>query len=158
LNNKKSITSNINWWLDLNILSSTNMLFKYSKSNNNYILKIESKFLYYFFLLNKSNLNTLNFYILDLTSFLNINNYNYFVIYQSIFYDYQILVETQFFNSVDSLSSIYNGSLWLEREVKEFNKIMYNNLLDSRKLLSNYNYNCNLEYNNYNNILNELKF
>jgi Ni,Fe-hydrogenase III component G len=47
--------------------------------------------------------------------------------------------------------------LWCEREVREFNKVNYVNLTDTRKLLSNYNYNENLQYNNFNNILNDIK-
>lgn len=46
---------------------------------------------------------------------------------------------------------------WIEREIKEFNQINFINLIDSRKLLLNYNYNLNLDYSNYNNIINDLK-
>ena len=43
-----------------------------------------------------------------------------------------------------------------ERENKEFNNIFFQNLNDTRKLLSNYNYNKNLQYNNFNNIINDI--
>lgn len=114
-------------------------------------------YFYFFFLLNYKNLNSLNFYILDIITYKNINTNYYFLAYQSIFFDFKILVETTFKDSINSLSKIYKGSLWIERETKEFNAIQYNNLTDTRKLLSNYNYNNELQYNNYNNIINDLK-
>lgn len=154
---KKKNLLNYSWWLDLKILNLNILKFKYSKINNMYLLDIEQKFLYFFFLLNKKNTNTLNFYIVDLTVLdkKTVNEYN--IVYQSIFYDFKLLIETTFKKNISSISTIYNGSLWIERETKEFNNIQYTNLLDTRKLLSNYNYNNNLEYNNFNNIINDLK-
>ncbi len=154
---KKKNLLNYSWWLDLKILNLNILKFKYSKINNMYLLDIEQKFLYFFFLLNKKNTNTLNFYIVDLTVLdkKTVNEYN--IVYQSIFYDFKLLIETTFKKNISSISTIYNGSLWIERETKEFNDIQYTNLLDTRKLLSNYNYNNNLEYNNFNNIINDLK-
>lgn len=157
MNKKKSFPIYSLWWLDISILNVTNLKFKYSLINNIYFLQIFHKYLFYFFLLNKKNLNTLNFYILDILTYKNINTYQYFIAYQSIFFDFKILVETQFKNKISSISKIYNGALWIERETKEFNLIQYNNLQDTRKLLSNYNYNNELQYNNFNNIINDLK-
>ena len=155
--NKKKITPlNISWWLEFSFIQS-NINFNYSLINNTYNLNITKTNLYYFFLLNKKNTNTLNFYILDIVTFTQNAIYKYFIAYQSIFFDYKILIETTFKDKIISLSSVNNGSLWIERETKEFNKIQYNNILDSRKLLSNYNYSEELEYNNYNNIINDLK-
>ena len=37
----------------------------------------------------------------------------------------------------------------MERELKESNNIFFLNLIDNRKLLFNYNYNNNLEYNHF---------
>ena len=157
MNKKKNFSNYSLWWLDTNILNINNLNFKYSYLNNIFFLKLDSKFYYYFFLLNNKNINTLNFYILDILNYKNINLNNYFVSYQSIFFDFKLLVETQFEKRISSLSKIYKGSLWIERETKEFSSIEYNNLIDSRKLLSNYNYNNNLQYNNFNNIINDLK-
>lgn len=154
--NKKKITPlNISWWLDIGILQS-NLKFNYSLINNTYNLTLNNAILYFFFLLNKKNTNTLNLYILDIVALPIKSYYKYFISYQSIFFDYKILVQTQFIKKTTSLSTIYHGSLWIERETKEFNEIQYNNILDTRKLLSNYNYNSTLEYNNFNNILNDL--
>lgn len=154
--NKKKITPlNISWWLDIGILQS-NLKFHYSLINNTYNIKINNAVLYFFFLLNKKNTNTLNFYILDIVSLPIKTYYQYFISYQSIFFDYKVLVQTQFTKKTTSLSTIYNGALWIERETKEFNELQYNNILDTRKLLSNYNYNSSLEYNNFNNIINDL--
>jgi hypothetical protein len=157
LNKKKIFSPATLWWLDVNILNINILKFKYSLINNIYFLYIANKYIYTYFLLNKKNLNTLNFYILDILTFKNINTYNYFIAHQSIFFDFKILIETHFKNKTTSISKINSGSLWIERETKEFNLIQYDNLLDTRKLLSNYNYNSDLQYNNYNNIINDLK-
>ena len=157
MNKKKNFSNYSLWWLDTNILNINNLDFKYSYLNNIFFLNLDSKFYYYFFLLNNKNINTLNFYILDILNYKNVNLNNYFVSYQSIFFDFKLLVETQFEKKISSLSKIYKGALWIERETKEFSLVEYNNLIDSRKLLSNYNYNSNLQYNNFNNIINDLK-
>lgn len=157
MNKKNSFYNNALWWVDLNILNLDNINFKYSLINNIYYININQNYFYYFFLLNYKNLNSLNFYILDIMTFKSINVNNYYVAYQSIFFDFKILVETKFNNYINSISKIYKGVLWVERETKEFNNIQYINLNDSRKLLLNYNYNYQLQYNNFNNIINDLK-
>jgi hypothetical protein len=157
VNKKKNFSNYSLWWLDTNILNINNLHFKYSYINNIYFFKLDVKFYYYFFLLNSKNINTLNFYILDILNYKNINLNNYFLAYQSIFFDFKLLVETQFDKNISSVSTIYKGASWIERETKEFTSVQYNNLTDSRKLLSNYNYNSNLQYNNFNNIINDLK-
>lgn len=144
------------WWLDICILNSNIINFKYSYNNTNYILNLSEIYFYFFFLLNKKNLNTLNFYFLDIMLIKNANNLNYYTIYQSYFFDFKLLIETKFSKYITSISTLYSGILWVEREVKEFSQSQYINLVDSRKLLSNYNYNNELLYNNYNNIINDL--
>lgn len=148
---------NLSWWLDLKILNINTLTFSYSKINNIYSIKLKENYLFFYFLLNKKNTTSLNFYITDLTTFNNKNINTYLIVYQSIYYDYKLLIQTIYKSKISSISSIYSGSLWIERETKEFNSVQYINLLDSRKLLSNYNYNNSLEYNNYNNIINDLK-
>lgn len=156
MNKKKLTPLNISWWLEFGFIQS-NLTFNYSLVNNTYNIKVTNDTLYYFFLINKKNTNTLNFYVLDIVTYLYTIWHKYFIAYQSIFFDYKILIETTFKKNTKSISSIYNGVLWVERETKEFNEIQYTNLLDTRKLLSNYNYNQNLEYNNFNSIINDLK-
>lgn len=148
---------NLSWWLDLKILSLNSLMFQYSKINNIYSLNLKENYLFFYFLLNKKNTNSLNFYITDLTTICNKLINNYIIVYQSIYYDFKLLIDVSYKTKITSISSIYNGALWIERETKELNSLQYNNLLDSRKLLSNYNFNKNLEYNNYNNIINDLK-
>jgi hypothetical protein len=98
--------------LDANILSVTSLRFKYSYNSNNFIVNVNKKFLYFFFLVNRKNISTLNFYILDIFSLKNnINKNNYYVGYQSLFYDFKILVESHIINNVSSISKIYSGSL-----------------------------------------------
>lgn len=157
MNKKKSSFHYSLWWLDVNILNVNNLKFKFSFLNNIYFLTVSPRYFYFLFLLNSKNLNTLNFYLLDILTFRKINTFHYFVAYQSIFFDFKILVETQFQDKISSISKIYNGALWVERETKEFNEIQYLNLNDTRKLLSNYNYNSDIQYNNFNNIINDLK-
>lgn len=144
------------WWLDICILNSNIINFKYSYNNTNYILNLSEIYFYFFFLLNKKNLNTLNFYFLDIMLIKNANNLNYYATYQSYFFDFKLLIETKFSKYITSISTLYSGILWVEREVREFSQSQYINLVDSRKLLSNYNYNNELLYNNYNNIINDL--
>lgn len=83
------------------------------------------------------------------------NKYNLGV--QTFFGDLQLLIEVNFINKLNSLSTVYSGNIWIERELKETNNVFFINLLDNRKLLSNYNYNNSLEYNQFNSIVNDIK-
>lgn len=138
----------------MSILNTSVNSFNYSKNNNIFFFKLNTFF--NFFFINKKNLNSLYFYVLDcsLINFLNINYY--YIAYQSFFFDYQILLESKFFKRIASISTIYSGNSWVERELKEKNKFIYINLNDSRKLLLNYTYSNSIEYNNYNHIINDL--
>ena len=82
---------------------------------------------------------------------------NYFIGIQTFFFDLQIFAEITFKDKLDSLSKVYSGNTWMERELKESNNIFFLNLIDNRKLLFNYNYNNNLEYNHFNSIINDIK-
>lgn len=155
--NQKNIMNYLTWWLDFTIININSSTFKYSQINNIYYINIKENYLYFFFLINKNNVNSLNFYNLDITNYKLVNKYKYFIAYQSIFFDFKILIDTNFKNKIQSLSSINKGTLWLERENKEFSLIQYNNLNDTRKLLSNYNYNTSVQYNQFNSIINDLK-
>jgi hypothetical protein len=86
-----------------------------------------------------------------------INKNNYYIALQTFFFDLQIFINIKFTNYLTSLSSVYSGNTWVERELKEFNEVYFINLIDNRKLLSNYNYNNNLQYNQFNNIVNDIK-
>lgn len=155
--NQKNITNYLTWWLDFTIININCSTFKFSQLNNIYYINIKENYLYFFFLLNKNNLTSLNFYNLDITNYKIINKYKYFVSYQSIFFDFKILIDSTINNPIHSLSTINKGSLWLERENKEFSSLQYTNLNDTRKLLSNYNYNNSIQYNQFNSIINDLK-
>lgn len=155
--NQKNIMNYLTWWLDFTIINVNSSTFKYSQLNNIYYVNIKEKYLYFFFLINKNNINSLNFYNLDITNYKILNKYKYFIAYQSIFFDFKILIDTTVKNTIQSLSTINKGSLWLERENKEFSSLQYTNLNDTRKLLSNYNYNNSIQYNQFNSIINDLK-
>lgn len=145
-----------NWWLDSTILNPNFTSFKFSLTNNIFYLNLSSNFLFYFFLINKNNLNNYYFYLLDSTVLTNYEKKEYQVAYQSIFYDLKIFINVKFNKSLPSITKIYKSASWVERENKEFNNIFFQNLNDTRKLLSNYNYNKNLQYNNFNNIINDI--
>lgn len=154
MNKKRKFTNNSLWWLDVNILNTNNVLFNYLTESNIFTIQLSHKYYYYYYLINKHNLNTLYFFNLDATvinSKTKINNY--YITTQTVMSDFKILTKILFYNNLQSISQIYCGNTWVEREIREFYNILFFNLLDSRKLLSNYNYNHNLEYNQFNNII-----
>lgn len=155
--NQKNIMNYLTWWLDFTIINVNSSTFKFSQLNNIYYINVKENFLYFFFLLNKNNINSLNFYNLDVTNYKIINKYKYFISYQSIFFDFKILIDSTVSKPITSLSTVNKGTLWLERENKEFSLLQYTNLNDTRKLLSNYNYNNSIQYNQFNSIINDLK-
>ena len=155
MNKKKIITNNNLWWLDFSILNLNNIKFKYFYFSNIFYIKLINFF--FFFLINKNNINNMLFYNLDSLIFNNNINDKYICGVQTMFFDLQVLLEINFNNKLTSLSGIYSGNTWLEREMKEMGNITFLNLLDNRKLLSNYNYNNNLEYTHFNSIINDIK-
>ena len=155
MNKKKIITNNNLWWLDFSILNLNNIKFKYFYFSNIFYIKLINFF--FFFLINKNNINNMLFYNLDSLIFNNNINDKYNCGVQTMFFDLQVLLEINFNNKLTSLSGIYSGNTWLEREMKEMGNITFLNLLDNRKLLSNYNYNNNLEYTHFNSIINDIK-
>ena len=82
---------------------------------------------------------------------------NYHIAFQSIFFDYKLLLKIQTKFLLHSISNVYKSNVWVERELKEFNDIFYFNMNDSRKLLLNYNYNKVLPYSQYNNIIEDIQ-
>lgn len=154
---KKFIHSSL-WWLDVSILNNSTINFKYKLKSNLFFLNLLKNFYFFYFLINKKNLNSLLFLNLDAT-FVNRGELsNYYLSTQTIFSDFKILVSIVLPKStyIYSLSPIYSGNTWVERELKEFYKLSFINLTDSRKLLSNYNYNNNLNYNQFNNIIQDI--
>lgn len=153
----KKFTNNSLWWLDLHILNLNNTIFLFSKTNNIYYLNLQNSFLYYMHLFNKFSLNGTKFFTLDKTvENCNLKK-NYYVAIRSIFFDFQLLIKISTSEKIQSVSNVYNGDLWIERELREMNNIHYKNLQDSRKLLLNYNYNQQLQYNQYNNIIEDIQ-
>ena len=151
-NNKLNLVTT--WWVDAYILNTNFNKFLYNKINNYHYISITPNFLYIYLLLNKKHINTLMFNNLDTAIIKNLKLAYYSL--QTFFFDYKILVHIKYNTYLFSSSTIYSGNLWLERELKEMNNINFIQLLDTRKLLSNYTYNTNLIYNNYNVILNEV--
>lgn len=154
MNKKKLTITNNLWWLDYSMLNLSNITFKYYYFNNIFFIKLLN--FYYFFLVNRYNLNSMLFYNLD-ASIVKGKDNNYFIALQTFFFDLQILIQVNFNKYLTSLSKVYSGNTWIERELKEFNEVYFINLNDNRKLLSNYNYNNSLQYNQFNNIVNDIK-
>lgn len=148
----KNKLNSLLWWLDICILNLDSITYKYSYTNNIFFFNLNFNWFYNYFIINKYNLNTTYFYILDM---LYLNN-NVYISSQSFFFDIKILIESNIENFIQSISKIYPGCLWLEREMKEFSDITIFNLKDTRKLLTNYGYNKDMVYTNYNNIINDL--
>lgn len=154
---KRNFTNNSLWWLELHILNTSNTTFQYSKTNNVFFLDVTSSFFFFFFLINKKNLNTAYLHPLD-GVILKENGYTQYLLpTQTIFFDFKILISLKTALRLQSISSIYSGNSWVERELKEFNGVNFSNLNDTRKLLLNYNYNTDLQYNQYNTIINDIQ-
>jgi len=142
------------WWLDFSILNFSNIKFKFYYANNIFFLEIKNYYL--FCLLNKKNVNCMLLYNLDSVIVSEKGSNSIYSALQTFFFDIKILINTEFSKSIKSISCIYPSNLWVERELKEFNNVNFINMPDTRKLLSNYNYNNLLVYNNFNNILNDV--
>ena len=111
---------------------------------------------YEFYLINKNNLNCVVIYNLDSLIIKSGAYNNIFSALQTFFFDLKIFIKHTFTGSLKSISNVYQSNLWVERELKEFNNVNFYNLMDTRKLLSNYNYNHSLNYNQYSNIINDI--
>jgi len=152
---KKNKLNNSLWWLDFCILNNHMFSYNYSHYNNILSLSLHFNFIYFYFLILKNSLHSLYFYIADMTVLKKISNH-LFISHQSIFFDIKVLLEIKILTTFVSISSLYQSSTWLEREIKEFTTTNIFNLKDTRKLLTNYNYNQTINYTNYNNITNDL--
>lgn len=113
-----------------------NFEFLFRITNSNYIKSI---------LLLKSSLNE-NYFKVDTTT----SNNSYIDTYASFNTNEKITLTFSVNNfPIISTSQIFLNSLWLEKEIKEFNNIHYINLLDSRRLLTDYFTNFKVNNNNY---------
>ena len=143
------------WWVDHPLITTNNVKYMYSYKDNIFFIDIKDHY-YLFFLLNKKNMYSLYLYILDLVYFRNItSSKTLYVSYQSFFFDQKTLLSYQPTERVKSLSSLYRGSIWLERELREESRVSIQNLKDTRKLLYNYDYSKKISHNNYSYILND---
>ena len=143
------------WWVDHPLININSIKYRYSYKDNIFFVDIKDHY-YLFFLLNKKNMYSIYLYILDLVYFKSTaSSKNLHVPYQSFFFDQKILISYQPIKRVESLSTLYKGSVWLERELREESRVPIQNLKDTRKLLYNYDYNKKINYNNYSYILND---
>jgi len=151
MNKKTKFSTSSTWWLDYCIINR-GIAFNRSKRNNIFFLNIFNNTNFVFFIISRYNLNNIFLYIMDNVIVKN----TYYISYQSYFFDFKILIKSKFKKNIMSLTPIYGSIAWGERENKEFNKVNFLNLKDSRKLLSNYNYNKKNNYNHYSTIVNDM--
>jgi len=152
--NAKYFQPTVLWWVDFSIILNTPLFF-YQKFTNNFYLKLSEKSYYFYYLISLNHINSFFFYILDLTT-INLKKKQLVTSTQSIFFDYKVTTTVNSSKDIHSISKLNKGSTWLERENKEMNLVNYINLLDSRKLLLNYNYNQEILYHNFNHIINDI--
>lgn len=153
---QKDFSANTLWWLDTHIINTSILKFKFNKTNNLYYVNLTNAFYYYFFLLNKNNSNTLFFSNLDAVILKNTTSNYYYITTQTMFSDFKIIIYTKFNDYLQSISQVFPGNTWIERELREFNENTFLNLVDTRKLLSNYSYETNLNYVHFNEIINDI--
>lgn len=153
---KKTFSTSTLWWLDAHIVNTSVLKFKYSKFNNIFFVNISQSFYYFFFLINKRNSNGLLLLNLDAVILKSTPKNYYYLATQTVFGDYRILTCIKFINYIQSISQVFAGNTWIERELKEFNEVIFLNLIDTRKLLSNYNYETDLNYTHFNEIVNDI--
>jgi len=152
--NAKYFRPSTMWWVDFSIIFN-NYLFLNQQYTNNFYLQLSTKNHFYYYLLILNHINSFLFYILD-SSTVNLKKNQLIINHQSIFFDYQVTTLTNINKKINSISKLNKGSTWLEREDKELNKTNYTNLADSRKLLLNYNYNLEVSYTGFNQIINDI--
>jgi hypothetical protein len=67
-----------------------------------------------------------------------------------------------YLNDLKSITSLYKGYIWVEREIAEFTNVIITGLLDNRKLLTNYlqlskfDHYCSDRFYNFDSIVHEL--
>ena len=152
--NAKYFRPSTMWWVDFSIIFN-NYLFLNQQYTNNFYLQLSTKNHFYYYLLVLNHINSFLFYILD-SSTVNLKKNQLIINHQSIFFDYQVTTLTNINKKINSISKLNKGSTWLEREDRELNKTNYTNLADSRKLLLNYNYNLEVSYTGFNQIISDI--
>ena len=152
--NAKYFRPSTMWWVDFSIIFN-NYLFLNQQYTNNFYLQLSTKNHFYYYLLVLNHINSFLFYILD-SSTVNLKKNQLIINHQSIFFDYQVTTLTNINKKINSISKLNKGSTWLEREDSELNKTNYTNLADSRKLLLNYNYNLEVSYTGFNQIISDI--
>ena len=150
----KKINTLAMWWFDTCVLNTNYSSFYYNKIDNYYYITTSPLHIYIYMLINKKHVNSLLFSTVDATLLTEYKLFYY--VLQTFFYDYKIMLFTTYIKNLLTLSTVYTGNTWLERELKEMHNVAFLQLLDTRKLLSNYTYNTKLTYNHYSNIVNEV--
>lgn len=118
------------------------VIFFYNKrlTNNQYFLEIFSAGLYRFFFLMNFFFADKRLYFVDLFTIKPVAGYvDLFYIFSSFSSNYRFVLKKKHSNYfTNSLSGVWEGVCWPEREMSEFSGFFINKLYDSRRLLSDY--------------------
>ena len=134
-------------------IKNNNLLFftsNVNNSNNLFIKNTQNNLLY---LINSLRVNYLNqFFAVDISNIKYCNNTNLIYIFSCYLTNYKIILISLLnkINILPSYSNIYLNFSWVERELKEFSDLFFNNLKDSRRLLTDYSYSSYINYKDYN--------
>lgn len=152
---KRKFTNKSIWWVEFTTLNFSNNLFFYNKSNNLLSIKTKAKNLYLLSILLKYNLNSYFYCFVDAVVLKKEKSYFTYQVFQTIFQDIKFIILVND-KKLISLSTIYPGNTWVERELRESTGVNYTGLLDTRKLLLNYTYKTDIEYIQYNSLISDL--
>lgn len=152
---KKLINARNLWWIEFFSLQITNVKFTYNHIDNINKLIISNSYINLLFTVLKNSTQTTFFSIVDY-SVVSANNKYAVYVAQSFFKNIKLNIFIDVKNQLLSLTNLYYGNMWIERELKEFSNIYVLNLYDTRKLLLNYDYNTSITYNSFNNIITDI--
>ena len=150
---KKFLNNKSLWWLEFTSLNTNVIVFNFDLKNNTTFLTIPSKSYSQFHTILKYSPQSLLFSTLDIALTSPISELKLYHVIQSFFKDIKACIDIKINKNITTTSNLYFGNTWSERELKEFSSINVINLIDTRKLLLNYNYNNELNYNHYNTLI-----
>jgi NADH:ubiquinone oxidoreductase subunit C len=146
----------------LTILNILNFIFKFSIKYINFFNKLNNfsiniivtnTWFYLYIIFLKYNSLFYNSFLIDINTFdynknflvdknikINLNCLIYYFFLSSYNYKLNIITFSSFSDKINSISNLFNNSLWVEKELSEMFGINFLNILDSRNLLLDYSF------------------